>query len=61
MFLISGSITMEEDIEYKIEYNPWEVKQLDEFLFYCCPECENKSLSKKVFINHALSQHPLVR
>ena len=22
--------------------NPWEVPNLEEFLFYCCPECDHK-------------------
>ena len=43
-----------------MDENPWIVPTLDEFLFFCCPECENKSPNKTLFINHALSNHPWV-
>ena len=35
-------------------FNPWIVNNLDEFLFFCCPECDTQSPSKALFINHAL-------
>ena len=38
--------------------NPWDVQSLEEFHFYCCPECEDKSFTKEQFINHALQIHP---
>ena len=38
--------------------NPWQVLTLDEFLFYCCPECDVKSDSKQEFVIHAVDQHP---
>ena len=40
------------------EKSPWDVTNLDEFLFYCCPECELKNESKGGFIKHALDEHP---
>jgi hypothetical protein len=40
--------------------NPWAVKQLDDFLFFCCPECPDKTPTKLNFINHALINHPKV-
>ena len=40
--------------------NPWNVEDLNVFLFYWCPECEEKSENKSLFINHALSAHPKV-
>ena len=39
-------------------FNPWIVNNLDEFLFFCCPECDTQSPSKALFINHALIEHP---
>ena len=39
-------------------YNPWSVKNIEEFLYYCCPECEVKDQSKESFLKHALDQHP---
>ena len=42
--------------------NPWAVGHLEEFLYYCCPECNlsNESIyqSKTLFIQHALEHHP---
>ena len=43
----------------EIKHNPWDVNDLDEFLYYCCPECDEKvpRISKEKFIRHALSNH----
>jgi uncharacterized protein YlaI len=51
------------EVKYKCDpdQNPWDVKRLDDFLFYCCPECSDRSATKEKFINHALFLHPLVR
>lgn len=38
--------------------NPWTIDNLDEYLFYCCPQCDHKSKSKPGFIDHALETHP---
>ena len=38
--------------------NPWIVESLEEFLYFCCPECNDKSSSKETFINHAWTNHP---
>ena len=40
--------------------NPWNVEDLNVFLFYWCPECEEKCENKSMFIHHALSAHPKV-
>ena len=40
------------------EDNPWHVTDLEEFLYYCCPECDEKNQSKESFLEHALEQHP---
>ena len=40
------------------EKNPWLVANLNEFLYFCCPECPLKDHSKEEFINHALEFHP---
>ena len=42
-------------------FNPWIVTNLDEFLFFCCPECDSQSPNKALFINHALIEHPKAR
>ena len=38
--------------------NPWSVDNLDEYLFYCCPQCDHKSKCKPSFVQHALFKHP---
>ena len=37
--------------------NPWQVQNLEEFLYYCCPECDVKSKDTQAFIEHALTSH----
>ena len=37
--------------------NPWTVEHLEEFLYYCCPECDEKSQSKELFLQHALGTY----
>ena len=38
--------------------SPWAVKTLDIYLYYCCPECEYKSKTKPLFVDHAFECHP---
>ena len=38
--------------------NPWAVSNLEEFLFFCCPECDFKKKNIDEFLNHAISIHP---
>ena len=38
--------------------SPWDVDNLQEFMYYCCPECQEKTKSKDNFLQHALCQHP---
>ena len=39
--------------------NPWSaVGNLNDFLYFCCPECPAKDRSMKKFVTHALKQHP---
>ena len=41
--------------------NLWS-NNLDQFLYYCCPECNDfRSKDKDIFIGHALTNHPEVR
>ena len=37
--------------------NPWYVNNIDEFLKYCCPECDENYKSKEPFVLHALEKH----
>ena len=45
-------------METKQSPNPWLVTHLEEFLYYCCPECNNRNQSKDQFLEHALIEHP---
>ena len=57
--MVTGANPMDLlDVKFKMEGNPWAVGSLDDFLHYCCPECDNKSQTKELFINHALINHP---
>ena len=38
--------------------NPWFVENLTEFLYFCCPECDEKNHSEESFLEHALNEHP---
>ena len=37
--------------------NPWFVQTFDDFLFYCCPECDYKCQFHDAFHQHALNSH----
>ena len=37
--------------------NPWNVPSIQDFLFFCCPECDSKVKNSQDFINHALLLH----
>ena len=40
-----------------MEYNPWNVENFDEFLFYICPECNYFSKELEVLVDHAEDLH----
>ena len=52
------SLAHHQDFLQDEEENPWSVKNLDEFLYFCCPECHVKDSSQEKFIKHALEHHP---
>ena len=39
------------------DHNPWVVKNIEEFSFYCCPECDFKSKDRNHFKRHAMESH----
>ena len=39
------------------DQNPWEVKNIEAFSFYCCPECDFKSKVRSYFKRHAMESH----
>jgi hypothetical protein len=54
-------VKYEDDEMIDTDDNPWAVNTLEEFLFFCCPECSDRSPSVKSFVHHALSLHPKSR
>ena len=39
--------------------NIWStVTDIEEFHFYCCPECNFKDNSREIFVHHVLKEHP---
>jgi hypothetical protein len=38
--------------------NPWEVTNLECFLYYCCPECDFRGHDSHDFEAHAGDSHP---
>ena len=45
-------------MESNSERNPWEVENVEDFLYFCCPECDVKNHSRDHFLKHAFDQHP---
>ena len=39
--------------------NPWEVHSIDDFNYFCCPECVFRSKEDISFQAHALQNHEL--
>ena len=55
-------MTEEENLNYSMK-NPWDVANLEEFLFYYCPECgfTEKAQSRDLFLQHASDKHQLAK
>ena len=43
----------------KMVLNPWEVHSIDDFNYFCCPECVFRSKEDISFQAHALQNHEL--
>ena len=39
--------------------NPWDVTNIAEFLYYCCPECDTKVKTTHAFLEHAINAHQI--
>ena len=46
---------MTEATEFNL--HPWDVTTLDDFLYYCCPECDLKVKDQDFFYAHAVQSH----
>ena len=53
---MSNDIIKQENIWQE---NPWDVSNIQEFLFYNCPECDIRLKDGKMFMQHALENHEL--
>ena len=42
-----------------LKMNPWDVKNIHEFSFLNCPECNFKTKQEKFFQDHAIQNHPM--
>ena len=42
--------------DFKI--SPWDVTSVEDFLYYCCPECNDRNQSRDDFLQHAMINHP---
>ena len=50
---------MSNDDKVVKQENPWDVSNIQEFLFYICPECDVRVKDSEVFVQHALDNHEL--
>ena len=51
---------MMDFINIKEDYNPWAATSIFDFMYFCCPECDNKSQNKQDFIDHTINYHSWV-
>ena len=54
---MNSQLQMKRAKKSLVDENPWQVQNLEEFLYYCCPECDVKSKDTQSFIEHALTNH----
>ena len=47
---------MDQDFEYL-----WNVESVEDFLYYCCPACDDRKQSRDDFLHHAFSKHPIAK
>ena len=45
-------------MEIDITNNPWAVEAVEDFLYFCCPECDVRNRTKEEFFQHAFEHHP---
>ena len=50
---ISNNSIAQSSINLELLINPWEVTNVTEFSYFCCPECDFKSKAVPPFIDHA--------
>ena len=53
-----SKMEMEDELVEELDFNPWSGDSLEQFLYYCCPECSDKCQIPDDFVDHALTYHP---
>ena len=48
-------------IKQESSENPWDVTTITDFLYYCCPECDTKTKTSEIFIDHAVNAHNMAK
>ena len=49
---------MDDCMDFEEKFNPWSVSSLEDFRFYCCPECDCKNVNRDSFVKHVVIAHP---
>ena len=57
-FIYNRTFLFSFRMEALYESNPWAGGNLEEFHYYCCPECDLRNKSKEIFLEHAIKHHP---
>ena len=45
---------------FQFDPNPWNVSDVTAFLYYICPECDDRIPYEDAFIQHAIAKHERV-
>ncbi len=51
-----AAVEPEKEVKQK-STNPWNGRNILDFMFYCCPECTYKGQCEESFIKHAGAEH----
>ena len=54
---IHEEVILKEEPKQARQSIPWGAESFDEFLFYCCPECDSKYKDCQSFMDHAMQEH----
>ena len=54
--ILSGKPEMDQTAD-PLDLNPWTSPNIDDFLHYCCPECDLKTKDGHTFYEHAIHAH----
>ena len=44
-----------------MSFNPWNVGSFEEFLYFCCPQCDIKTKATDELVKHGLKFHELAK